>query len=854
MAPPRRRRGRAALVTLAVLVAIPAAGWGALSLALSDEVLRPRVIAAVEQATGRGLTLSGPIGIKLSLVPTVTLEGVALANAPGWETRGSRAQMLTARRVEAELALLPLLRRKLAFERVTLIEPDLLLELDAEGTPNWRFGPPRPRGAAPAPASTPAAPAGEPLALTVAAIDIEGGRIGWRDLRKGQAETLEIRHFHLEAESPEAPMRFEGRFGFHGVAVAAEGSSGPLAQLTGATASSGEWPLRLALAAPGVQLVAQGNLAQPDLLGGWRLTLDAAAEDTQRLAPFLGPLPLARGLDLSLELADAGAGALPRVNRMQLRSTGFAAPLAAGLRAGVTSLGFTAPGEPVALASALTLNGLPLRAEGRLPPLEQLLAGNPTADLPWPLRLVLRGEGLEASAEGQWKGGQEAELDLSFSARDTAALSAALAMPLPRLTEARLGARLTLSRQRSSLEALRLDSRQLQAEGEGAWQEGTPPLLTARLAAQRLDLDGMLASPPAAQAAPATAAPAPSPAAPPPPAPAAEPRRVIPDLPVAFLPLRALNAQIGLTVGEALAGGVTYRDLRATLKLNNGQLAVEPLSLGLPGGRIAGKLALDGSGALPRLSLAFRHEGGGLDLRPMLQAYGIPPQASGRLEVEADLAGSGADTRQIAGTLGGHMALAMANGQVDNRLLASLAGDLRRLLLPNAPSEGSTALRCLALRLNLREGIARPQAMLVETSLADVVGSGEIDLRQERLALRLLPQIRLGGLGLSAPVQVGGSFANPSYRLDPAGVPEATLGIVGDLVAQQMEKQGGVLAQLGQQLSGRAPGTLPDCAQQLAVARGGRNGPMPAPESASSSRRERQGGSASDLLRGLFGR
>ncbi|EFH10454.1 AsmA family protein, partial [Teichococcus cervicalis] len=148
MAPPRRRRGRAALIVLGVAIALPAAGWVGLNLLLRDEVLRPRLIAAVEQATGRALTLSGPVGIKLSLVPTVTLQGVALANAPG----GSRPQMLTARRVEAELALLPLLRRRLAFERVTLIEPDLLLELDAEGTPNWRFGPPRPAEAAAAPA------------------------------------------------------------------------------------------------------------------------------------------------------------------------------------------------------------------------------------------------------------------------------------------------------------------------------------------------------------------------------------------------------------------------------------------------------------------------------------------------------------------------------------------------------------------------------------------------------------------------------------------------------------------------------------------------------------------------------
>ncbi|RKK01937.1 AsmA family protein, partial [Teichococcus wenyumeiae] len=152
--PPRRRRGRRALIALAVVVAVPLAGYATLRVLLRDDVLRPRLIAAVHQATGRDLTLSGPIGLKLSLVPTVTLEGVALSNAPG----GSRPQMLTARRVEARLALIPLFSRRVAFEQVTLIEPDLLLERGAQGQGNWVFAPPAPAEAPPPAAASASAP------------------------------------------------------------------------------------------------------------------------------------------------------------------------------------------------------------------------------------------------------------------------------------------------------------------------------------------------------------------------------------------------------------------------------------------------------------------------------------------------------------------------------------------------------------------------------------------------------------------------------------------------------------------------------------------------------------------------
>ena len=227
----RARRRALLLGGAALLVGVPLLAWGGTRLLLRDEVLRPHLIAAVEQATGRRLTLSGPIRVRLSLVPAVTLEGVALSNAPG----GSRPEMLTARRVEAELALLPLLRRRLAFESLTLIEPDLLLEVGADGNGNWRFGAPREQVPVPA-GGSPAGGGAEGPALSLGSVTVEGGRLSWRDARSGIAETLDIPRLALESAAPDAPVRFEGTFGLRGVPLGIEGQSGSLPRLLGAVA------------------------------------------------------------------------------------------------------------------------------------------------------------------------------------------------------------------------------------------------------------------------------------------------------------------------------------------------------------------------------------------------------------------------------------------------------------------------------------------------------------------------------------------------------------------------------------------------------------------------------------------
>jgi uncharacterized protein involved in outer membrane biogenesis len=848
--PPRRRRGRRALIALAVVVAVPLAGYATLRVLLRDDVLRPRLIAAVHQATGRDLTLSGPIGLKLSLVPTVTLEGVTLSNAPG----GSRPQMLTARRVEARLALIPLFSRRVAFEQVTLIEPDLLLERDAQGRGNWVFAPAPPAEAPPPARETgrPAAPAA-PVQLSVAAIGIEGGRLSWRDAGAARAEVLDIRTLLLRAPDPAAPITFDGQLALREVPLAVQGQAGPLPRLLGTTATPESWPLSLTLAAPGVQVVLDASASRPEAASDWQASLNATADRADRLTPFLRqPLPPMTGLDVHAEIADAGPGKPPQL--LNLRAKLASADLSAQVPAlHLSNATLTVPGEgPTELEGTVEMRGVPWQAAATLPPLDELRGA-----APWPVRLALRGEGVSASATGTLSGQNRRQLEATFEvqAADTAPMLRSFGLAAPLLHDLRLDGRINRDGKRLDVQALQLQSRDLVLQGDASLDGGDPrPKLVARLSAPRLDLDALSrvqplpALPSAAmpEVPPVPAVPA-VPAGPPS---DAAPERLIPLLPLPVDWMRALDAELRLAIGDLTAGRVLYRDQRATVTLADGQMEMAPVSLGIPGGRVALTLHADATATPPRFALSARHEGAGIQLQPLLQTYRLPDQSSGQVELEAELAGQGTDTRALAGSLNGQFALAMANGQIGNALLDRFLGDLRRLLGSNGGSEtASTPLRCFALRLGLREGVARPEAMLLESGLADVAGSGEIDLGQERLNLRLLPQVRLGSLGLSAPVKISGSFLRPVSRLEQGGAAQAAAGIAGELAARQKNSGVAALGQLAEVLAGR-PG-LPDCAQQLAVARGGRPGPVPPPETRNEQQRRPN---AVDVLRGLLGR
>ena len=90
---------------------------------------------AAMDATGRKLAIDGAVHLSLLPSPSLVAEKVRFANAP-W---GSAPDMAKVDKVEARVALVPLLARKVVVERLVLVSPEILLETDKYRQGNWEF-------------------------------------------------------------------------------------------------------------------------------------------------------------------------------------------------------------------------------------------------------------------------------------------------------------------------------------------------------------------------------------------------------------------------------------------------------------------------------------------------------------------------------------------------------------------------------------------------------------------------------------------------------------------------------------------------------------------------------------------
>ncbi|MGC4028940.1 MAG: AsmA family protein [Steroidobacteraceae bacterium] len=181
MARPSRRLIRLAAAVLAGLLLLLALAVAALLLFVDADRFRPRIEALASRELGRSVALGRlhwDIGWRLG----VASQGGSVANAPGFDA----APLASWQRLSFDLALRPLLDRRVLIDGVSIDGLALDLQRDASGAGNWNF----PAGAT---GETGGEQAGAQIA--VQSLTLKQARIRYRDAASGadwRVESLDL--------------------------------------------------------------------------------------------------------------------------------------------------------------------------------------------------------------------------------------------------------------------------------------------------------------------------------------------------------------------------------------------------------------------------------------------------------------------------------------------------------------------------------------------------------------------------------------------------------------------------------------------------------------------------------------
>jgi uncharacterized protein involved in outer membrane biogenesis len=293
------------MIALLAVILLPVAVAGAGLAFIDPNDWKPEIVRAVLDATGRTITLNGPLRVSWSLWPTFEITDVSLANLPG----GTRPDIARAERIEAQLSIPALLRRRVEVVKLTLTGPNILFE-QVGGQPNWIANAPDVASDAPL---KPVAESGftPTFALRIRTVQIRNGMVTWQFPQR--TKVVGIRSLELQHPVDGGPVDLSATLVYSDYQPFSLRVS---AQPTGAI--NDPWWTRIDLAAFDTTASATGTV---DVNGSFDLQVEAKAGALEKLNALLPEmrLPAVHQALLSTHLLNGPAlGALPVTGETRL--------------------------------------------------------------------------------------------------------------------------------------------------------------------------------------------------------------------------------------------------------------------------------------------------------------------------------------------------------------------------------------------------------------------------------------------------------------------------------------------------------------------------------------------------------
>ena len=262
--------------------------------------------------------------------------------------------------------------------------------------------------------------------------------------------------------------------------------------------------------------------------------------------------------------------------------------------------------------------------------------------------------------------------------------------------------------------------------------------------------------------------------------PAAEPKPKTnqPETPIDFSPLKTLNLDGSLKIGDLTANNVKATNVRVDVRAKDGKLNVEPMSANLYQGSVKGALSVNAN----TNQIAVRQNLSGVSIGPLIRDVAKQDILDGKGNVALDVTTQGNLVSAMKKALNGTAKLELKDGAIKG---IDLAGAVRGVkskfggqdVEQAANKTDKTDFSELSASFDIKNGVAHNEDFAAKSPFFRVTGAGDINIGADSLnylvkAAVVASMAGQGGKdiadlkGLELPVRVSGTFDNLKYKLE----------------------------------------------------------------------------------------
>jgi AsmA protein len=358
-----------------------------------------------------------------------------------------------------------------------------------------------------------------------------------------------------------------------------------------------------------------------------------------------------------------------------------------------------------------------------------------------------------------------------------------------------------IAQQQLTLDNMALALNEFQVGGRVQVGNFTQPALKFDLAAENLDVDALLGTPPATATVgappPTNTATNASPSANTATAVAREDVQI--ELPMQIL--RDLDIDGSFRIGQMKMQNLRMNDVDIRVSAKNGLVALKPVKLNAYGGKVEAAVVIDVKSALPKYGVSKSIQG--VQIGDLLKDYAGKSAISGTLDADVNLTTSGEWLSKLKQNSNGTLQLAFLNGALNGfNLRQSIDAAKAKIRGKKPPPEKTlkTDFSSLTTSGVIRKGVFSSDDLALQAPLLRVGGRGSADLNSERVDYLVNAKL-VGALegqqgetadelaGLEIPVRIKGPFSDPKIDVQLKEMLKAKLDAEKARLKAKIEKQ-----------------------------------------------------------------
>jgi AsmA family protein len=213
-------------------------------------------------------------------------------------------------------------------------------------------------------------------------------------------------------------------------------------------------------------------------------------------------------------------------------------------------------------------------------------------------------------------------------------------------------------------------------------------------------------------------------------------------------------------------GALPITAVSTHIYLDNGQLRLDPLDMGVAGGTIDSRIRIDGASQPMHTALDLKARE--LELKQLFPTVQAMQSSFGQINGDATLNASGNSVSALLADSNGEAKLLMNDGVISKTLLETAGLNIANVVVEKLFGDKTVKINCATADMAGENGLYTSRLFVLDTEDAVIDITGTINFADEHLNLDVTPHTKgLRVMSLRSPLYVKGSLKDPNVGVHP---------------------------------------------------------------------------------------